>query len=550
MIKNKLQQITSRAAFLKTDLFQNTVAVLFLLYMVFYTIFPIFGDNFDRIPGDLTDARFNNYLLENGYSYLTNKEHVFWNAPFCYPEKEIISYSDNFIGELPLYAAFRVCGMDNQSAYQGWMVVTLLLNFIVCAWVLFRLSGNKLAALAGAFVFTFAIPVFDQNYHSQMMARYMLPLAFYFLIMLLKEAKHKYVFFLLLSIVLQFYNSIYLGLLLSLGLFCALLGYSLFYWKSISFRTIFKRKYWRWYTLYCMINFGLLFLIMWPYIERSMNGTLPDKAFVMASLPEPSAYLLTCDLSSSWTFLDKVPQGMIDFWNKFLFPGGMASLSVVVFLVILLVAAFRRKIGQVSSLSRLGLAFLSGFILLFILTFRVGKFSLYEGVYYFPGFAAMRDLCRVVNVQLLYYAILVTFMISMVLAKIRYTWLRNGVGVLLLVLVVIDNRYDSEKAVTYSKEGSQEEVMDLVDKITSHPDYRKYEAVVYMPDTLKGSYSPIQLDAMLASQYLGIKTVNGYTGTCPVDYCNFGVKPDTTGLKIWLTHNGLPADSTVFLFIH
>ncbi|MFI5149774.1 MAG: hypothetical protein ACHQRM_08590 [Bacteroidia bacterium] len=539
----------SNKPFFRKISFEHILVCCFLLYIFFFTIVPIFGKHFDRIPGDLIDARFNNYLLENGYSYLTQKDHIFWNAPFCYPEKNIISFSDNFIGQLPVYTLFRIGGLDNQSAYQGWMVVTFLLNFCICAWVLYKLSGSRIGALVGAFIFSFALPLFDQNYHSQMLARYAIPLAFYHLIRFLKNGRHLNFLYLLLSVVLQFYLSIYLGLLLSLALFCGLTGYLIFYRRDVRFSELFAKRKLRWLALHALLAGALLFVFMRPYVERSKQPIVPMKETVMASLPEPSAYLLTSWNATSWRDLTHVPDGMKDFWNKFLFPGGVAAAAVLAFLVMLIINGYRLILRMPESGLKLGMVFLAGFLLIFILTTRFHEFTVYQLVYRIPGFKAMRDLCRVVNVELFFYAGMAALLVSLLLARIRNPWLRNMFATLLLIGVVVDNLYDPVNAVTYSKEGSRKQFMELVAKIKAHPDYRSYEAMVYMPAESKDYAGAVQIDAMLAAQYLKIKTVNAYTATCPAHFCEFAVHSNVENLKIWLNSKGLAVDSTRFLFI-
>jgi hypothetical protein len=52
--------------------------VLFLVGMALF-----FKAN--QIPGDLGDSRFNMYVLEHGYRWLTGLDASFWSAPFFYP---------------------------------------------------------------------------------------------------------------------------------------------------------------------------------------------------------------------------------------------------------------------------------------------------------------------------------------------------------------------------------------------------------------------------------------------------------------------------------
>jgi len=70
----------------------------------------IYKTNFSKVPGDFGDARFNNYILEHGYKYLTGKTATYWNAPFMYPYPNTIALSDNLLGTVPLYSGFRILG--------------------------------------------------------------------------------------------------------------------------------------------------------------------------------------------------------------------------------------------------------------------------------------------------------------------------------------------------------------------------------------------------------------------------------------------------------
>ena len=61
--------------------------------LLFFTL-QINGIRFEYFPGDCGDGHFNLYLLEHTYRFFTGKIHGFWNAPFMYPEPNIIAYSD------------------------------------------------------------------------------------------------------------------------------------------------------------------------------------------------------------------------------------------------------------------------------------------------------------------------------------------------------------------------------------------------------------------------------------------------------------------------
>lgn len=90
-------------------------------------------------PGDLNDGRFNHLVLEHGYQSLCGREEWLSPAQF-YPVKHTLGYSDTFAGTVPIYAAFRVAGLDSERAWQAWYVAIAALN-VLAGLHLFRALG-------------------------------------------------------------------------------------------------------------------------------------------------------------------------------------------------------------------------------------------------------------------------------------------------------------------------------------------------------------------------------------------------------------------------
>ncbi len=120
-----------------------------------------------NMPG-YTDARFNEYLLEHLYQWVTGKAEGFWDAGFFYPFPLTIAFSDNHLGDGWVFAILRGLGVDAEDAFRGWYLVGFVVDFAACAFVLRRLGYSHLAAGAGAFLFTFGLPVTAQEGHAQL----------------------------------------------------------------------------------------------------------------------------------------------------------------------------------------------------------------------------------------------------------------------------------------------------------------------------------------------------------------------------------------------
>jgi hypothetical protein len=133
------------------------------------------GISLTKLPGDEIDSHFNLYVLEHGWLWLTGKQPRFWDAPFFHPQPNVIAYSDSHLGTLPLYAVFRFVGFDRETAFQWWFLTLFVLNYLACSWVLWRWQGNWAGAAAGAYLFTFGVPVVMQIGHVQLIPRFLVP---------------------------------------------------------------------------------------------------------------------------------------------------------------------------------------------------------------------------------------------------------------------------------------------------------------------------------------------------------------------------------------
>src|SRR5437763_12330393 len=171
----------------------------------------VMGPSLHRIPGDLVDARFNNYVLEHGYRWLTGRDPTFWDAPFFLPEPNVVAYSDCHLGTLPLYAPFRFAGAGRETAFQLWALTLFGLNYLSCAWVLRRLGFGRAAAAAGAYAFAFGLPAVGQISHLQLAPRFLVPPAFWLATQFLHRPSARVAAGLGACLVWQFYFPIYVG---------------------------------------------------------------------------------------------------------------------------------------------------------------------------------------------------------------------------------------------------------------------------------------------------------------------------------------------------
>jgi hypothetical protein len=135
------------------------VPVFFLAMGLFLLFHPMILSGLALIQTDPGDPRYDNYLLEHGYQWITgNPAHKsFWNAPFFFPAVNTAAYSEILLGSGPAYWCFRALGFLPDTSFQLWMMSMAALNFL-SAWLVFRkaLGLSTLASVGGAYVFAFA----------------------------------------------------------------------------------------------------------------------------------------------------------------------------------------------------------------------------------------------------------------------------------------------------------------------------------------------------------------------------------------------------------
>jgi hypothetical protein len=159
---------------------QTTVWIIFILGLWLVVIRP-FGSSWVLVPGNLGDARLNNYILEHFFRWVSGLEADYWNAPFFFPYKNVLAFSDNLLGSAFLYAVFRWIGYDRETSFQIWYVIGFCVNYTAASYVLTRLRFNPIAITLGAFFFTFGLPMLAQEGHAQLIYRFSIPLASFFL---------------------------------------------------------------------------------------------------------------------------------------------------------------------------------------------------------------------------------------------------------------------------------------------------------------------------------------------------------------------------------
>jgi len=511
---------------------------LFLIFVVFLAgiylvLFRMMHADLSSIPGDLGDARLNNYFLEHGYKWLAGQVKSFWNAPFFYPTVRAMSFSDNHLGTLPIYALFRFFSFDRETSYQLWFFAIFALNYFSSAWVLRRFSINALGTAVGAFIFTFSLPVIAQIGHSQLLPRFMVPFAFYFSWEYLERPRIRTLALACLAIVVQFYCTMYIGFSLLLGLFSLLIAVVLLRENRLAMlREICSGS---WQTI--MLGMAIILLaiisllpLIIPYYKTSLEYGVRAWEEIARVLPRINSYFYPSNGSRLWAWLRPIGAKLPVSWEHEIFVGAIPMIAFIV-----MPALYYRN--RIEPLAKKGMIAFITTALLVVLTlyFRDPPTdTLYRLVLYIPGMSSIRSVTRIILLMLFPLSIIVGVVFTMLIEN-RFVLCRpftkHVFSSLILFAVILDQNVKSSSYDRYSKTGSQNRSR-TVEKLVQNK-FSSAKVFAYMPDNTGDAAHAVHIDAMLAAQNLNISTVNGYSGIFPCGYYAFYKHFDPISLMAW-----------------
>jgi hypothetical protein len=514
----------------------STLPLMAFALGIWYFCIRILGYNFEFIPGDLGDSRFINFLLEHGNRWLRGDDPSFWNADFLYPFKNTIAMSDNMLGTMPIYSAWRFFGFSPESSYQIWWICICALNYWCSYFVFKKWFKRPDIAIVLAWIFAFTTYNIGQLNYMQMIIRFMVPVAFYAAYRMVETPSIKYLSIYCFAIVFQFYCVIYTGFyLLYFSIFFILIYYFISKkWKELNFYI--NKENLLYTTVVFVLSLTAMLVLMIPYLKMSSNiGMLPYGA-VKGNLPYLSDYLFPHESSITWKFLfDFTRPNIPDWWLHYLFFGIIPFLAMVLSPLYLIYNKYK-KIETPLLLKSIILA--SVIIILFHIQIKNG-ISFYVLFFGLPGMGSIRVLTRFMNVEIF----LLLLIAGYYLMKIK----NKNIILLIFLLAFADNLFKADGMPKREKAALIQRKEFIIKELEKN-DYKKYK-VVALIDTTWATFVP-NLDMMLAAQSVGAKTVNGYSSYCPEpELYDFTKLNKEEGMYSWLSHHGIQKDEVLLLKI-
>lgn len=498
------------------------------------------GYDFSYFPGDLGDARFNMYLLEHAYQWFCGEVKSFWSAPFMYPSENVIARSDNLLGSAPFYALFRMLGLDRFASFQSWFLLMAVFNFSAAFLLCKKLFKNPWAAALGAMVFAFSPALQSQVISAQTFPRFAIPLSLLMAVKFRENLSVRYFFGTILLVVYQIYCGVYLGFMLVIPIALFLI------FTAISERKRIAIKNWRWYLgllVGLVANVLILLPLMLPYYDNRREPTPGWYAEIFNNIAVYKSFFYSHPGSVAWPWLKHVGDKIHLFYMHWLFPGGIATLALLFMLSFEFYHLVKKPqvLKQINHYKHLLLISLTALLTFFFFT-RWMNFSGYKWLYQLPGFSAMAALTRIINVLLVFYAVAVAFLFSLLLKSMKKYAIPIFLG--LALLLTFDNFIRTEAMNRTSVKEAKSRITSLVATMKSLP---KGSVISYEP--LEMSENPLvyQLDAMHAAQDAGMRSVNGYSATAPGEFYPYWSNPSRETRNNWLNAAEARFD-TVFVF--
>jgi len=476
------------------------VALLLLMVGLLMVYRVSFASGFTHIPVDEGDSRFNHYLLEHSYRWISGhpQHNNLWSPPMFYPATNTIAYSDAMAGYGWWYWPLRAAGLGPNPSFVLWMVLSSAMNFgamLLLLTCLFRIE--LVPASIGAFLFSFGIPRTAQMGHQQLLPQFYM-LCFVAGLMLLIRHGHRTTAWTMViaGVVLQFYSGFYHLWFALFGVTWLFIGGFMFAESRAALLDLLRRP------LPLLAATAITALCLWPLLHlylqalheagpRSMDSVYQMLPRVQSWLFPGTAHWMYGRLCEAMTMFNRLP-----FPNEHIL--GLGPITTV--LVVLGFIRWRHAAW--------GRAMLVAMAVIMVFTLFYSEhwnpWSVVAAT--IPGGNAIRAVTRI--------ALLLLVPASIALAMHLQTIKSIRVKIALALLVVCEQ---GMTVATFDAVAAQARIDAIAGQAVQHsgPFYFAHEIDDEDHDRYTGEEYVAQLDAMWAGLQANRPTLNGYSGNAP-----------------------------------
>lgn len=464
----------------------------------------------DAVPGDLGDARFNIYILEHVFRWLSGEESSLLSPAMFWPYPYVLAFSDTHAGTAWVYALLRSGGLDPYQSFSTWVVLGYFASYAAAYHVARKFGLAPVVAGAFAFAFAFSLPAMAKLGHAQLAWRVAVPYCFWFALRFAEDGAPRHLFAFIVAIAVQTLINVYLGVFAAM--LCALLFVACF----IAEDGLSPRSWWRrlrttasnlrrlagadrlWAGVAAIGLVALAIVMGFHAYVAALYGLGRSWAETGMMVARPQSYLMM-DALPYWQPVSRsVPDVPVRGEHQ-IFLGVPLTLLAVVALIYVVV---RWRVVD-TRLRALALSILAA-LLLFT---AIDGYSLFWLAAHLPGVNSIRAVARYMTVLAFPVAILAGLFVSHLGERATVRWLAPATASVLVAWMALDLAV-FERAVFSSAE-SERRVERL---ISATPPGSEPVAYSVVPD----DWWILQaIDAILASQEMGRPTLKGYSGSVP-----------------------------------
>jgi len=143
-------------------------------------------------------------------------------------------------------------------------------------------------------------------------------------------------------VVFQLYCGIYLGFMLIIPVSFLVLS-SFFVKRNLYLTKIKEFKWWRSILISLLLNSLILMPLIFPYIKRAELSGFYSYHEIVQNIPTIKSYFFSSLGTLFWAKLEHIADNYPSFWDYRLFPGGVASISILIFFVVLIYRVYSKK---------------------------------------------------------------------------------------------------------------------------------------------------------------------------------------------------------------
>ena len=486
------------------------VATVAVVYAVWARVLPPFG----QLPGDIGDTRFNMYALEHSYQWLIGNSSL-WNMPMFWPITGTSAFSEMHLGSLIMYAIPRLMGVNKYGSMQIWFACglysTLFSAYFSARWMRYSVAASSVVA----FVFTCALPITAQVGHVQLTHRWAAPWAIAAVIGMSRSviAKRSHLCVFVASVCMQF--------LLSPGTAVATVCVSFSVWLVLvisgscldDYREIRSN-----FALKVMSVLGSIVVMATLYLAgryshfQNMYNINRDRLEVWQYSPSLKS-LFMADHSHMWRR-----------WSYQLIIDDSARHETQLFVGVALIVLFLIGIFSVRSLKDIRIPILVGSVFVVVSIIRLGNSSIFIFLTNIPGFDSVRTPGRIMLILMFPIGLVAASGFDSLIASRQKLF--QIIAIILFVFMV--GEYSNIDLMRISKSdlnAPTERMVERVSEKINSGNRNEFDAF-FVFDNAARSYSMLDIDAILASQQLGIATLNGYSGFIPFGLGNVSTCSD------------------------